>query len=80
MSAYEWCIAQGILRVHQVGNTRMLQLTPDYQQPPGQTRTRQSINEGEQTARVHAHLLGARWIGLGLQPAANSSTGTHDAL
>jgi hypothetical protein len=34
MNAYEWCISQGILRVHMVGSTRMMQLTPEYQFAP----------------------------------------------
>lgn len=34
MNAYEWCIGQGILRVHQVGGTRMMQLMPEYQHSP----------------------------------------------
>lgn len=80
MSAYEWCIAQGILRVHQVGNTRMLQLTPDYQQPPGQhTRTTSEARARPHAGRARSCGLGARRLGLGQQPAANSSTGTHDA-
>lgn len=33
MNAFDWCISQGILRVHQVGSTRMLQLTPEFQAP-----------------------------------------------
>jgi len=35
LNAYEWCVSQGILRVHQVAaGTRMLQLTPEFQQAP----------------------------------------------
>jgi hypothetical protein len=68
MSAYEWCIAQGILRVHQVGNTRMLQLTPDYQQPPGQ-RTR-TTSEAGQAAGVARTFMWTRRATARLGPAA----------
>lgn len=63
MSAYEWCIAQGILRVHQVGNTRMLQLTPDYQQPPGQTHDNQFNQQKisrERLPHTRTHISSAR--------------------
>jgi len=34
INAFEWCVKQGVLRAHQVGGIKMLQLTPEYQHQP----------------------------------------------